>query len=69
MLKIGERLGIGEHVYEVINFNRTEDLSPCVMCDLFDNDCTEAMSESCLEVIPLNAYLKKVEQPPQVDCK
>jgi len=69
MLKIGEKLNLGEHVYEVVSLDTTEDLSPCKMCALFDNNCAEAMSESCLEIIPLSAYLKKVEQPPQVDCK
>ena len=69
MLKIGAKVKLGENVYEVMNFNRRGGLSTCAMCSLFDNNCTEVMPQPCIKMIPLNAYLKKVEQSPQVDCK
>ena len=61
MLKIGEKIRLGENVYEVVKFNRRGGLSTCAMFSLFDNNCTEIMSQPCIKVIPLNAYLKKVE--------
>lgn len=62
MLKPGQKIKIGEQEYAVTNFYESENTSVCTMCDLFDNNCTELMyPNTCVRIIPANAYLKKVE--------
>lgn len=75
MLNEKERIKLGKEEYEVTV--ATEDQSPCSLCDIKDcymNKDLDAIKArhfalSCFNLVPDNAYFKKVEQSPQVDCK
>lgn len=76
MLEIGEKVKIGENTYEVTTAKSCE-LS-CAVCS-FKKECNRSKAFDalkakhfalhCVDLIPVRAYFKKVEQSPQVDCK
>jgi hypothetical protein len=80
MLNFGDVVKLGENNYRVTRTSETGtfyETNPCACCDL--RDCTENkdfdalkakhLVQYCMDIIPIKACFKLVEQSPQVDCK